>query len=150
MVHGPHGPQILVHHRMRGPAPLVHIAQQASGQADIIRRGDIDLQIQAIAHLFIAEQMDAFHDDHIGRRNVARIAAAAVDGEIVDRPLDGLAGLQRGEVLGQKTMIARLGMVEIEVGRIKVGLRAMVRIVIVFGQDKRAQGRGGLGGEPGQ
>ena len=123
MVHGPHGAQILMHHGMGGPAPLIHIAQQAARQPDIIGRGHIDLQVQAIADPLVTEQVNAFHDNHIGRRDRARIAAASVDGEIVDRPLDGLARFQRGEMLGQKAVIARLRMVEIEIGGVKVGLK---------------------------
>jgi 1-acyl-sn-glycerol-3-phosphate acyltransferase len=95
-------------------ASLAHVAIDAAVQADLVGCVDVDAEVVELAQTRVVECEDAF-DDEDGREvdGLGAVSDAGVGGEVVDRALDGAPVGEIPDVLDEKGVLERVGVVEV-------------------------------------
>ena len=129
-VHRPDGAFVLSEDALDGPAAVLDVAADATHQANVVGRVDVDLDVHRLFELPLGQHQDALDDHDRPRLHGLGLVFAAVRGKVVDRLLDGLSVHQTIEVLPHQLGVERIGMIKVE--RLAL-LRGMVGQVFVVG-----------------
>ena len=88
--------EVLLDHRIHRAAALGDVALQATDEPGVVVGVDEHLDVHLGAERGVGEDQDALDDDRAARRDGLGAVRADVTGEVVERRLDGAAGLQLG------------------------------------------------------
>ena len=135
LVHGLDGGEVLGHHGLQGPAPVLHVPQGAAEDADVGVRLHEDLDVEHLPQDGVGEDEDALHDDDAVGLDLHGLVRPVVVHVGVDRALDGAALHQRMEVLDHEVGIEGVRMVVVLPGPLLVGLAHLALIVAVVADD---------------
>merc|ERR1719487_467142 len=111
---------------------LLHVALDFPRELDVVTDVEVHAEVHELANAAVVERVKTLHDHDVGRLDLLRGVEGAVD-VVVDRLLDGLAGLEGGELLEHE--------VEVVLGAVQRGaLRhlaafAVVQVVVVKADD---------------
>ena len=131
LVHGLHRGQILGHHRLHGAPPLLHVPQGPAENAHIGVGLHEDLDIQQVPQLFILEDQDALHDDHLGGPDLHGLVGAVVQRVVIHGAVDGLARLQLFQVLDHQVRVEGVRVVVILLAALLEGAVLPLIVVVV-------------------
>ena len=154
LVHGLDRGEVLGHHRLKGPAPLLHIPESAAEDADVGIGLHEDLDVEHIPQSGVLENQNALHDDDLVGIHRHCLVSAVVVHIGVHRALDGAACLQLFQMLDEQIRVEGAGVIVVYLGPFLIGLALLALIVAVVADDGDAvtevffqvPGQGGFAG----
>ena len=136
LVHGLDRGQILVHHGLKGAAPLLHVPQAAAEDADVGIGFHEDLDVEHLPQGGILENQDPLHDDDLGGINGHGLVRAVVVLVGVDRALYGMTGLQLPQVFDQQLRVEGTGVVIVDLGPLLITFAELPLVIAVVANDR--------------
>src|SRR5205807_10591697 len=115
------------------PAARFDVAREPPQEANVGRRVDEELDVDALAQLRLGEHEDAFDDDHLSRLDALRLfEIARMRGEFVHRHFHRRSFRQYIEMPNKQLGLQRIRMIEVDLmpllGRVAVEI-TVVRVV---------------------
>ena len=135
LVHRLDGGQVLGHHAVQRAAAAFYVPDDAPQNAHVGVGVHKHLDVHQVAQLLAGKDQDALHNDD--RRGVHRhrLVAAVVDGVVVHRHADALAGAQLLQVLHHQVGVKAVRVVVVELAAFLVGQLVVALVVAVVVDD---------------
>ena len=150
LVHGLHGGQVLIYHGLQRPSAFLHVPQGAAQDTHVGVCLHKDLDVQQVTQRLVLEDQDTLHNDHLGGLDLHRLVGTVVDGVVVHGAVDGLAPLQRLQVLDHQVGVEGVGMVVVLQAALGEGpVLPLVVVVVVYHTDVAAEACSQVLGERG-
>ena len=133
-----------------GASAFQHVAVDAAAQADLV--GGVHVYGEGVEReeLCVVQGEDAFDDDDSGGGDgVKGVGDSGVGGEVVDGPLNGLAGGEGAYVGEDELGLERVGVIEVEGGTVFRGQKGEIAVVEIEGEKCGVELGGKLAGESG-
>ena len=113
IVHWPNGSEILSDNRFCRSPPLCNITLEPANRTDVVRRIDVNTDVEQIENPRFGEDQDAFDNDYRLGLDQFDLVTACVRFEIIERHLDRQILLQPPQMIDKHVAVDRIRMVKI-------------------------------------